>query len=123
MRICGGTMKNLLDIFKTLSDETRLRLVILLYRQDHCVCELSEILDLPQPKISKHLTKLRDLGLVKTRREAQFIYYSLAIVDPFAIEVLQKIETHIKSYSLLYIDSQKEPSCKIDVALTRKEGE
>jgi ArsR family transcriptional regulator len=69
-------MNELTDLFKVLSDETRLRLVNLLFRQKLCVCELVEILELSQPKISKHIAKLRSINLVKTERSEQYIYYS-----------------------------------------------
>lgn len=69
-------MNNLIELFKALSDETRVRIINLIYHQQLCVCELVEILDLSQPKISKHIAKLRQIDLVKTNRNEQFIYYS-----------------------------------------------
>jgi ArsR family transcriptional regulator len=69
-------MDKIKDLFRVLGDETRLRLIHLLMRQDLCVCELVDILDLPQPKISKHIAKLRAISLVNTRRNEQYIYYS-----------------------------------------------
>ncbi|NCC79781.1 MAG: ArsR family transcriptional regulator, partial [Clostridia bacterium] len=50
-------MNDLLNIFKTLSDETRLRIVMLLHHDELCVCEMSGILDVSQPTISKGLSK------------------------------------------------------------------
>ena len=70
-------MDKLTAIFKILSDETRLRILILLYHQKLCVCQIQGILGESQPKISKHLGKLRDIGLVKDERKEQFIYYYL----------------------------------------------
>jgi ArsR family transcriptional regulator len=46
------------DFFKVLSDETRLRILILLDRRELCVCEICQILDLSQPKVSRHLAKI-----------------------------------------------------------------
>jgi len=68
-------MNQLTDLYKTLSDETRMRIINLIYQQDLCVCELVEILELSQPKISKHIAKFRQIGLVETERNEQFIYY------------------------------------------------
>jgi len=65
------------ELFKILSDETRLRIINLIYHQDLCVCELTEILQLSQPKISKHIAKLRALNVVLTERNEQYIYYSV----------------------------------------------
>lgn len=70
-------MSDLSSLFKALSDETRIRILNLLNRQDLCVCELVEILELPQPKVSKHIAKLRSINLVNTKRNEQYIYYSL----------------------------------------------
>ncbi|MDT8878553.1 metalloregulator ArsR/SmtB family transcription factor [Halomonas saccharevitans] len=67
-----------LDLFKCLSDETRLTLVALIYREGElCVCELTHALALSQPKVSRHLAQLRHCGLLGDRREGQWVYYGL----------------------------------------------
>jgi ArsR family transcriptional regulator, arsenate/arsenite/antimonite-responsive transcriptional repressor len=66
------------SLFKALSDTTRLRCVVLLARQGElCVCELTHILALPQPKVSHHLAALRKAGLVDHRKEGLWIYYRI----------------------------------------------
>ena len=71
-------MYKLTDLFKVLSDETRLRILVLLYNKELCVCQLQGILEEEsQPKISKHLAKLRDMGFVNDERKEKFIYYYL----------------------------------------------
>jgi ArsR family transcriptional regulator, arsenate/arsenite/antimonite-responsive transcriptional repressor len=85
-------MNELVNLFKAMSDQTRLRIMILLLNQDHCVCELTEMLNVPQTKISKHLGKLRDLGLVSTIRDAQFIYYHLNLEYPLLSNLLNSID-------------------------------
>lgn len=70
-------MEHLILLFKSLSDETRIRILHLLYQQDLCVCELVKILDLDQPKISKHMAKIKSTDLITSDRNQQFIYYSL----------------------------------------------
>ncbi|MCC4104937.1 metalloregulator ArsR/SmtB family transcription factor [Serratia ureilytica] len=68
-----------LKLFKNLSDETRLTLVLLLrYTGELCVCELSGALALPQPKISRHLAMLRESGLLLDRRDGKWIHYRLS---------------------------------------------
>ncbi|MDC6118462.1 metalloregulator ArsR/SmtB family transcription factor [Serratia rubidaea] len=68
-----------LQLFKNLSDETRLMLVLLLRQTEElCVCELAAILTLSQPKISRHLAMLRASGLLLDRREGKWIYYRLS---------------------------------------------
>lgn len=68
-----------LKLFKNLSDDTRLSLVLLLRQAGElCVCELSGALDESQPKISRHLAMLRESGLLLDRREGKWIYYRLS---------------------------------------------
>ena len=89
-------MDNYSELFKLLSDDTRLRIIHLLHYQDLCVCELVELLDESQPKISKHIAKIRSNKLVKTERNEQFIYYSLDkanyinVLDPILRELKGK---------------------------------
>jgi ArsR family transcriptional regulator len=66
------------QLFKLLSDETRLRCVVLLHRSGElCVCELTKALQLSQPKISRHLAMLRSCGLLLDRRQAAWVYYRI----------------------------------------------
>lgn len=68
------------ETFHMLSDETRLRALMLMDREGQiCVCELVHALELSQPKISRHMAALRDSGLVNANRQAQWIFYS---IDP-----------------------------------------
>jgi len=70
---------NPLQLFKTLSDETRLSLVLLLREKGElCVCELTTTLRESQPKISRHLALLRDAGLLIDRRDGKWIHYRLS---------------------------------------------
>jgi ArsR family transcriptional regulator len=97
----------LTDFFKLLSDETRLRILVLLYHKKLCVCELYGIMDESQPKISKHLAKLRDMGFVKDERQEQFIYYYLTIDNGLLKDILQKIVENIEDYPVLRSDTEK----------------
>ncbi len=74
-------MDNDLAIFKACADATRLRILFLLAVRDLCVCELVEVLKMPQGKVSRHLAVLKNADLVRDRREGTWIYYSLAQVD------------------------------------------
>ena len=67
----------LIEIYKCLCDETRLRILHLLSHQALCVCHFQAILDAPQVKISKHLAYLRERRMVETRREGSWMVYSL----------------------------------------------
>lgn len=100
-------MENITDLFKVLSDETRLRIIHLLFHQDLCVCELVEILELPQPKISKHIAKLRQINLVKTQRNEQYIYYSFnKDNNPYKTIVTDTLES-LKDYQILEADLKR----------------
>jgi ArsR family transcriptional regulator, arsenate/arsenite/antimonite-responsive transcriptional repressor len=63
--------------FAALSDETRLRIMGLLTRGEWCVCDLQGELGAAQSRLSFHLKKLKEAGLVSDRREGRWAYYSL----------------------------------------------
>jgi 2-polyprenyl-3-methyl-5-hydroxy-6-metoxy-1,4-benzoquinol methylase len=63
---------------RLLGDATRLRLLLLLDREELSVAELSAITQLAQPRVSTHLAKLREAGMVADRREGVFVYYRIA---------------------------------------------
>lgn len=65
-------------LFRALSDTTRLRILHLLKRGELCVCDLMEVLRIPQAKTSRHLGYLRKAGLVTVREDGLWSYYSLA---------------------------------------------
>ncbi|MEJ2123771.1 MAG: metalloregulator ArsR/SmtB family transcription factor [Alphaproteobacteria bacterium] len=69
------------DFLKAMSHETRLMLLCFLADSEHSVSELEEYLSLKQSNVSQHLGRLRHDGLVKTRRDGQTVYYSLASDD------------------------------------------
>jgi len=76
-------MEPVTTFFATLSDPIRLRcLALIAGAGELCVCELVAALDLPQPKISRHLAVMRDAGLLRDRREAQWVLYALTTELP-----------------------------------------
>ncbi len=70
-------MKELEQTFKALADVTRLRILNLLLHGELCVCDIHFVLDSPQPNVSRHLTYLKNSGLVRDRREGPRVYYAL----------------------------------------------
>ncbi|MCC2614754.1 metalloregulator ArsR/SmtB family transcription factor [Aestuariibacter halophilus] len=69
---------NPLTLFKCLSDDTRLKVMLLLSdRGELCVCDLQDALALSQPKISRHLAQLRECALVQDERRGKWVYYAL----------------------------------------------
>src|SRR5687768_8139377 len=65
-------------MFRAFSDRTRLRILHLLTGGELCVCDLVEVLRVPQPKVSRHLAYLRKAGLVVARKGGYWSYYNLA---------------------------------------------
>jgi ArsR family transcriptional regulator len=83
------------ELFKIVSDETRLRILLLLSKQELCVCELVHIMQESQPKISKHIAKIRAHKFVTTKRNEQYIYYSINQENTLLMDVLAAIEPYI----------------------------
>lgn len=72
-----GTLRELAETFKVMGDPTRLSIIHLLSKQEFCVCDIAAILRATNSLISHQLRILRNLRLVKVRREGQNIFYSL----------------------------------------------
>jgi len=70
-------MKTTERMFKALSDETRLRILCLLFDGELCVCDIMEVLQLPQSTVSRHLAYLKNAGWVNDRRCRVWMYYSI----------------------------------------------
>ena len=68
-------MNNLLDVFKALGDEARLRILRAVEIAELSVAEIVQALKMPQSSVSRHLKPLRDSGLLETRREGTSVYY------------------------------------------------
>ncbi len=71
-------MTDSVQLFRSLGDETRLRILNLLAQGELCVCDIMGILRISQSKASRHLAHLRHAGLVADRREGVWMHYSLA---------------------------------------------
>lgn len=93
-------MEKLIDVLKALSDETRLRILNLLYERELCVCDIMATLQISQAKASRHLIYLKNAGLVKDRKQAQWSYYSMAkderlkFIDSLVYDNLRNLELY-----------------------------
>ncbi len=78
-------------IYKALSEETRLKSLLLMQKQGElCVCDLMEALNLSQPKVSRHLAELRKHGVVLDERRGKWVYYRInPTLAPWVKEVLE----------------------------------
>ena len=70
-------IQGLADMFKALGDPTRLKIVTALVAAELCVCDLSAVCNLSESAISHQLRILRNLRIVKYRREGKIVYYRL----------------------------------------------
>lgn len=111
-------MDKLLNYFKILSDETRLRIMVLLFHNEFCVCQITGITGISQPNVSKHLAKLRDIGLVKDERKEQYTFYSLNIEDKLFEDILENIVANINDYPILKSDLDKSKAAAKYIELT-----
>ena len=87
------------SMYKALADTTRLRILSLLVDGEVCVCEIHDTLRLPQPTVSRHLAYLRRTGLVAARRDATWMHYRLADIDPVVKGIVQHaahVMSHVK---------------------------
>ncbi len=82
------------NMFKALSDPTRLRIIYILSKSSLCVCDISTILDINQSSISHHLRVLRDTKLVKFKREGKLVIYSLD--DEHVLTLFEQGLNHVK---------------------------
>ena len=103
-------MKQSIKIFKALSDETRLRIYRLLLESDLCVCQLVDILNMKQSRISHSLKVLKNAGLVDTQRNGKWIIYS-SNKNMAENWIVQGIKNTVK---ITAEDLKKMGHCKLD---------
>lgn len=98
-------METLANLLKGLSEATRLRIINLLANGELCVCDLMEVLDIPQSTISRHLAYLRKSGWIDARRKGKWTYYRRP-VQP----------TPVISYAFAMLDDEfaNQPQAQLD---------
>ncbi len=80
-------------LFHALADEKRLQIIERLSDGEQCVCDLTEMLGTAQSLLSFHLKTLKDVGILRDRREGRWVYYSL---NPEGIEELERFINSLK---------------------------
>ncbi|PYN05810.1 MAG: transcriptional regulator [Candidatus Rokuibacteriota bacterium] len=86
-------LERVAELFHALADPTRLGIIEQLRGGEQCVCDLTDLLDTGQSRLSFHLKTLKDAGLLRDRRQGRWIYYSL---EPDAIAEIQSAVAAIK---------------------------
>ena len=87
-------MQELVAIARALGDPTRIRIVAALRNGELCVCELADALDISQSSLSSHLQICRQVGVLTTRKESRWIYYSLSTrYAPLIERIFSELQT------------------------------
>lgn len=84
---------DLADFFKVFADTTRIKILYVLLKQEMCVCDIAQTLEMTQSAISHQLRILKQMDLVKSKREGKTIFYSLA--DNHIVSILSQGMEHI----------------------------
>jgi len=112
-------MEQLAQFFKALSDETRLRIMMLLTQGELCVCDLMFVLDEPQSKVSRHLAYLKHSGLTKSKRAGVWMHYCLKEpvddVHRVQLDFLKKELSHFPQFRIdreKLLELKKQGGCK-----------
>lgn len=105
-------MKDIVKLFKVLSDESRLRILMLLTSRELCVCQLMGILGISQPLISRNLSILSDAGLLNERRDGKLMFYSIKkdLSEP-AQELIALLKMQLKDDKIFVDDLSSLAEC------------
>ncbi len=99
-------MKSLVNFFRAMGEETRVKILMMLFEEEMCICELIEELQLSQSAISHHVKILKQAGLVNDRRNGKWTFYSInktgfnahfdSLQDKF-VKLVDKYEYQVKA--------------------------
>lgn len=92
-----GGFQTVADIFKLLSDSSRVRIFWLLCHCEECVANISALVDMSSPAVSHHLRQLREAGLITSRRDGREVYYKAA--DTIEAQLLHKVTERVMEIS------------------------
>ncbi|WP_246798776.1 ArsR/SmtB family transcription factor [Deferribacter autotrophicus] len=99
-------MDKISEIFKSLGEKNRLRIVLLLSERPMCVCEINEVLHIALSTISAHLKNLKYAGLIKDEKEGRWVIYRLSD-DHFVQDLIKKIKDTLKNDPIFLKDKEK----------------
>jgi len=107
-------MDDFINVMKALSDPNRVRMIKLLQNKDLCVCELQQLLSIPQPAVSKHMKVLEKAEMVKSSKEGLWVNYALdyGSSNPYAATILGNIRHWLCNDSALKKMEKKLPDVK-----------
>jgi ArsR family transcriptional regulator len=108
------------ELFKALGDENRLRLLNVLDQKALCVCEIEVLLGMSQSNASRHLSKLRAVGILTSEKDAQWVHYKISddfiesnrALYMYLKEGFQKGDSFINDLQRLEIYTKKGLNCQ-----------
>ena len=102
-------MRQIIKIFKALSDSNRLRIIKMLEVRPLCVCEITEVLQLANSTVSKHLSILREADLILDEKEGKWVNYSLNtnLADDIKKKILALLKDGLPNDDVVTKDRQK----------------
>ena len=114
-------MKQLVKVFKALSDPNRMRILKMLEVRPLCVCEITNALNLATSTVSKHLSLLRDADLIEDEKDGKWIYYHLneSVTHQYGQLLLPALRNWINEDKSVQVDKEqvlticRDEACKI----------
>jgi ArsR family transcriptional regulator len=102
-------MRDAVKAFKTLSDETRLRILNLILERECCVCEVMQALQISQSKASRGLTALNDAGFLKQRKDGLWSLYSIDTesMQNFIPDLIKAAKKALKGNKVATLDRER----------------
>lgn len=110
-------MDHTINVLKSISQPTRMRILLLLAETELCSCELGGILGISQPAVSQHMNVLKRAGLVNERKSGTWVYYQL--LRPSLEEALRWLSLAVSSPRLA--KSERTDWLKLDKLLSERE--
>lgn len=100
-------MKDLISIFKVLSDENRTRIILMLKIRPLCVCEIHEVLNIALSTISAHLKLMKNAGIIEDAKDGRWVIYDLARSRSFTEELIKSLENELRDDPVVKNDRAK----------------
>jgi ArsR family transcriptional regulator len=103
----------MVNIFKALSEDSRLRILSLVIDREMCVCEIENSLDMTQTNASRHLSALKQSGILECNKKAQWAYYRIS--ESFRqenLELYEYLKKNLKALPTYERDNQEYMKCK-----------
>jgi ArsR family transcriptional regulator len=111
-------MRELVLVLKAVADKNRMRILKMLEKKNMCVCELAAVLEIKQPSVSKHLSILKNAGLIQDERSGQWIEYSPchARINKYAPLLQASLKKWINEDPLIVSDREKAKTlCRYEI--------